>query len=216
MLRAMQQDPAAVAEIDLLVRVAECSDPPPLDDDPFEGMPGGSIMAKAAARKEVELAGAIAAAVAVGLIAPERAQELRALSESYGAQERARREAAPARPDPRLGVRAVIGGPTPWRDDARVLAVECWEEEVRVRWEHRRIGPVHPERPPRTEVPVRIADDIGTEYVGGGGSSAGWTVVGGDAAFRPGIPAGARRLTVHIGQAKIELDVSGVAERPAV
>ena len=112
-------------------------------------------------------------------------------------------------------MRAVIGGPTPWRDHARVLAVECWEQEVRVRWEYRRIGPIHPERPPRTEVRVRIADDVGTDYVGRGGGQAGWTVVGGDAAFRPGIPAGARTLTVCIGQTRIELDVAGVGERSA-
>jgi len=211
----MPHDTAAVAEIDLLVRVAERGPSPLLDDDPFEGMPGGSIIAKAAARNDAELAGAIAAAVAVGLIAPERAQELRALVESYDAQARAQREAAPKRANRRLGVRAVIGGPTPWRDNARVLAVECCEGAVQVRWEHRRIGPVHPERPPQRDVPVRIADDVGTDYIGRGGSGAGWTVVAGDSAFRPGIPAGARMLTVHIGQARIELDVTGLGERPA-
>lgn len=217
----MHGDPWTVAEIDLLVRVAMRGEDPSPADDPFEGLPGGSPMAAGEARADAELAGAIAAALAVGLIEPERAQELRALAEHVVS----RRDApAPLEHEPESeaappGVRAVLGGPTRWHDGARVEALECHRAGVRVRWGHR--APLPDDRS-GLQPSVRLTDDVGTEYVSGGGSanvpylSEGEQMRRGDQSFHPGIPAAARTLTVSIGGTLVELDVVGIGERPAV
>lgn len=79
------EDRALLAEVDLLTRVFRHCDEPPMED-PFEGLPHGSPVAMVREREEAALAAAIDAAAAVGVLAPERAQQLRALWDRFDAE----------------------------------------------------------------------------------------------------------------------------------
>ncbi len=214
-------DRAALADVFCVLQIAERATMPWYDEDPFVGLSGmedgATPVALDKAADDGALLGALDAAVALELISPQRRRELLALRERLEGDDE---DDEPAGADALPRVRAVLPGPTPWRDGLRVLSVACYEDSVDVRWEWMRPLSGEPGVADR-DVRARIADDVGTEYTGAGGGGTGWRpaegtwLSAGHDAVRPGIPAAARTLTVSVGGTRIELDVTGVGERPA-
>lgn len=108
-----------------------------------------------------------------------------------------RDEAVELDPEPLLRLRAVL----PARTGA-LLCLECYDGGLVVRT-RRASGGEEPIEPPE------LVDDVGGGYRFEGGGGGQWR-------FTPGVPAGARRLTVSFAGERSTLDVSGVAERPGV
>jgi hypothetical protein len=116
---------------------------------------------------------------------------------------------------------AFPGDPTPGsRHNASVLSVECYDDGIAVRWRARGEDPAADPDDDLDELDldVRIADDVGTDYWpcdSGSGQRPDGTVEG-SSTFAPAVARSARRLSVTWPGGRLELDVTGVAERSPV
>jgi hypothetical protein len=133
--------------------------------------------------------------------------------------------------EPLIGFKGIAAGPEE-RNGRRLIAVECFDEGLVVRWEvkHQLPADLHgrPEgevyerfRPPDDSLDLVALDDAGTRYHAGGG--AGSAEVISDCwvsswvfRFRPGLSPDATMLSVTLDDERFEVDVSGIPERPAV
>jgi hypothetical protein len=130
-----------------------------------------------------------------------------------------------------IGFKGIAAGPEE-RNGRRLIAVECFDEGLMVRWEAKYELPAElhgrPEgevyerfRPPDDSFDLVVLDDVGAHYrQGGGGGSA---EVIGDCwvsswvcRVRPGLSPGATVLSVAVGGESFEVDISGITERPTV
>jgi hypothetical protein len=131
--------------------------------------------------------------------------------------------------EPLTGFKGVAPGPGE-RNGQRLIAVECFERGLVIRWETkyelpaklrgRPTGEVYDRfRPPDDSFDLALSDDAGTEYEpGGGGGSAHVTgdhwVSTWTCRVEPGVPQDARVLTVALNGEPFQVDVAGFAERP--
>ena len=112
-------------------------------------------------------------------------------------------------------VLAVLPGDLgPCADGACVVAVECFDGGIGLRWRMPSPGDGDADY---FEPDFRLSDDAGTRYApSSGGSCDSGDVVEGRSTFSPAVPPEARRLTVAWTGGELELDVAGVAERMPV
>jgi hypothetical protein len=132
--------------------------------------------------------------------------------------------------EPLRGFKGVVAADPMEQNGRRLIAVECFDGGLVVRSETkyelpaelrgRPTGEVYDRfRPPDDSFELELADDVGTRYrpEGGGGSS---TVTASHwvslwcSRVRPGLPLGARVLSVSLDGEIFEVDVTGIAERP--
>jgi hypothetical protein len=177
---------------------------------------------------------ALDTAAALGLLDEEnRRRHEGRLEQLY--DERAAERAADGYDDiesePLTAFKGIAPGPEE-RNGRRVIAVECFDEGLVVRWEVRHELPAElrgrPEgevyerfRPPEDSSDLAVLDDLGTLFRPGGGS--GTAAVISDCwvsswvcRVRPGLSPGTSALTVTLNDESFEVDVSGIPERPAV
>lgn len=199
-------------------------------DPPFE--PAADVVARALAHVE-ELAApvsashrdgaqrcfaAIAAYRRIGVLGDDEAQALRD-------DVRARMGLDPERP-PRCSRRRldrVLAGPATRVQGLRVTSVELYDDGVLLQWQNAWPMPGGDPTPrvwndvdievDETPFPYRLADDLGTRYLGGGGSDygingGGWCIRFGSSSFTPAVPAEARRLTAPVAGHAIEIELA--------
>jgi hypothetical protein len=173
---------------------------------------------------------ALDTATALGLLDENarRRQEER-LEQLYRSQESGSAGSADSGPEPLTRFKGIAAGPGE-RNGQRLIAVECFDGGLVIRWETkhelpaelrgRPTGEVYDRfRPPDDSFDLAVSDDAGTEYApGGGGGSSDVTaehwVTTWTCRVQPGVPQGTRVLTVSLNGEPFEVDVAGFAERP--
>jgi hypothetical protein len=133
--------------------------------------------------------------------------------------------------EPLTGFKGIAAGREE-RHGRRLIAVECFEEGLIVRWEVRHELPAELrgrresdvyERflPPEDSVDLAVLDDAGTRYWPGARAETSavlsdYWVSSSVCVVRPGLAPRASALSVTLDGERFEVDVSGIAEKPAV